>query len=140
MKRILIAALALALCACTTLGQLGTGSPLDAALNTAAGAADAIGAKPPAPLGSTVIDEQGVTLAWEGFKAALDGINALRRAGVIKDGSPRAVKLADAIDLTTAALTAASAAQRASNATSYRAALADAKAALLGVRDILKGS
>lgn len=119
MKRILIAAaLALTLPACTP------GSIISA----------------PAPLAQTAIDEKGLTLAWEGFNTALDGINALRRAGIIKDGSQSAVRLANLIDGTTAALTAASAAQRAGNSASYITAMTEAKTALLGIRDLLKGA
>lgn len=94
----------------------------------------------PAPLAQTAIDEKGLTLVWTGFNAALDGINILRRTGVIKDGSPTARGLADLIDKTTLALTAASAAQRAGNATSYIAAMSDAQAALTGIRGLLKGN
>lgn len=94
----------------------------------------------PAPLAQTVIDEQAVRLVWEGFNTALDAINVLRRAGVIQDGSPAARSLADGIDRTTLALTAASAAQRAGNATDYVTAMNEARDALLAMRDLLKGA
>lgn len=119
MMRPIVAALALALAACT-----GAGGVTSA----------------PAPLARTVTDEQGVRLVWEGFNTALDAINALRRAGVIQDGSPAARSLAAGIDRTTLALTAASAAQRAGNATDYVTAMNEARDALLAMRDLLKGA
>lgn len=50
------------------------------------------------------------------------------------------MKIADAVDFVIASLTAASAAQRAGNATSYTAAMADAKTAFLTIRDAIKGN
>lgn len=94
----------------------------------------------PAPLAQTAIDEKGVTLAWQAFNTALDAINALRRAGVIKDGSSSARALADGIDRTTLALSSASAAQRAGNSANYLTAMAEAQAALTGIRSLLKGN
>lgn len=92
----------------------------------------------PAPLARTVIDEQAIRLVWEGFNTALDAINVLRRTGVIQDGSAFARSLADVIDRTTLALTAASAAQRAGNAGDYVTAMNEAKDALLAMRDLLQ--
>lgn len=79
MKRLILAALALALGACTTTG----GAVLDTALTTAAVSADAAGLQPPAPFTTTAIDEQGITIAWEGFRTVLEGINVLRSVGKI---------------------------------------------------------
>jgi hypothetical protein len=137
MTRLIVVAASLALAACGATGER-VASAGDAVLATAAAAADAAGAKAPAPLAGNSADEKAVATVWTAFDAALDGINALRRADIIHDGSSFARSLADAVDKTTAALTAASAAARAGNTTSYVTALNEARAALLNIRDLLR--
>jgi hypothetical protein len=106
-----------------------------------------LGGPPPVPLAATTIDDSGLSAAWKSFDLALDAIDLLRNSGIIKVGSPKAVRIADGIDAVTAALTAAeSAANAASNPTdyaaalvAYRKALSDAKIAMLQLRAALKG-
>ena len=93
----------------------------------------------PAPLAQTTIDDTALRAAWKAFDVALDAINLAIDAGAIKVGSPRAIKIADAIDRVTAALTAAESAVDAASTTSYRTALLDARAALSQLRIALKG-
>ena len=93
----------------------------------------------PAPLAQTVIDDSALDVAWKSFDAALDGINLLIDAKLIKAGSPKANKIADGVDRVTAALTAAESAAAAGSTTSYKVALAEAKSAILYLRAALKG-
>lgn len=121
MKRLIPLLAALALGACT-LPSFSLGAP------TA-----------PAPLAQTVIDDKALSAAWKSFDVALDAINLAIDAKVIQIGSPKAVKIADAIDRVTAALSAAESAAAAGSSTDYLAALNHARSALDQLRFALKG-
>lgn len=97
-------------------------------------------AQSPAPLAQTVIDDKALDAAWRSFDIALDAIDLLIDRKVIVPGSPKAVKIADAIDRVTALLTAAEKAAAAGSTTDYAKALVDAKGALVELRVALKGS
>ena len=120
LSRILMAcslALAMpALASCAALGNLGTV------------------AEAPAPLAQTQIDENVVKVAYESFDLALDAVNGLRAAGVIKDQTPAALKIADAIDVITAALAAADDARQASNTESWSRAMDKIRDAFIEMR------
>ncbi|MES2902698.1 MAG: hypothetical protein V4696_00790 [Pseudomonadota bacterium] len=108
-------------------------------LNACALPSFSLGAPAPAPLAATTIDDTALSTAWKSFDVALDAINLAIDAGAIKVGSPQAIKVADAIDRVTAALTAAESAAAAASTTSYKSALLDARAALAQLRLALKG-
>lgn len=97
-------------------------------------------AQPPAPLAQTTIDDAGLSAAWKSFDAALDAIDLLVDANVLKPGTPRAVGIADGIDKVKVALQTAERAAAAGSATDYRTALAEAKAALDGIRTLLRSN
>lgn len=120
MKRIIIA-LSLMLSACQ-LPSFSLGTPVS-----------------PAPLAKTAIDDKALMAAWKSFDVALDAINLAIDAKVIVPGTPRAVKIADAIDRVTAALSAAESAAAAGSATDYLTAINHARAALDQLRFALKG-
>lgn len=117
-KLLLIAGAALALAAC----NLPAFSPTQA----------------PAPLAQTTIDDAGLSAAWKSFDAALDAINLLIDAGVLKPGTPKAIGIADGIDKVTVALNTAERAAAAGSTTSYKTALLEAKQALDGIRALLR--
>lgn len=94
---------------------------------------------PPAPLAQTTIDEKGLIVALQTFDTVLTAVDRLVAAGVIKPGSPRAVAIADAIHNAKIAFQAASAAQRAGNATGYLTALTNAQTAIAQVNSLIKG-
>ena len=94
----------------------------------------------PAPLAQTTIDDTALEVAWRSFDAALDGINLLIDAKVIKIGSPKAVAIANGIDKVTATLKAAEHAASAGSATSYKTALDESKAAILDLRIALRSN
>lgn len=122
MRSLLMIAGALALAACQlpsfSVGQLPTQAP--------------------APLQATSIDDTALETAWRGFDAALDAINVLVDAGIIKPKTPKAIAIADAIDRVTAALKAAEHAAAAGSTTSYKTALIEAKSAIADVRSALR--
>lgn len=122
MKRLLALAAALSLSACT-LPQMSIGGAPQS----------------PAPLAQTTIDDTALMAAWKSFDVALDAINLLIDAKVIKVGSPKAVKIADDIDKVTGFLTAAEAAAAAGSSTDYLVALANVKGAITELRAALKG-
>lgn len=94
---------------------------------------------PPAPLSHTTIDEKGLIVALQTFDTVLTAVDRLIAAGVIKPGSPRAVQIADAIHDAKIAFQAASAAQRAGNATGYLSALTNAQTAIGKINTLIKG-
>lgn len=115
MKKILIA-VSLALAGCTTL------TPLTAP-----------------PLSQTTVDEKALILSLQTFDTMLTAVDRLVAAGVIKPGSTRAVQIADVIAKAKVAFSAASAAQRAGNASSYISAIADAQRAVADINLLIKG-
>lgn len=94
----------------------------------------------PAPLAYTVIDEKSLVLALQTFDTVLTAVDRLVAAGVIVPGSPRAVKIADAIHSAKLAYQAASAAQRAGNTTSYFTAISSASSAVARINQLIKGN
>ncbi len=94
----------------------------------------------PAPLAQTVVDDKALQLAWASFDVALDGINILIDAKVIKPGTPKAIAVADGIDKVTGFLTAAESAAAAGSARDYGAALANVRGAIAQLRAALKGN
>jgi len=122
MKRLLVMATALSLTACT--GFVPASFPTVA----------------PAPLSQTVIDDTALHVAWQAFDAALDGINLLIDAKVIKIGSHKAMMVANGVDRVKAGLTAAESAASAGSTTDYKVALAEARAAITQLRLTLKGN
>ena len=94
----------------------------------------------PAPLAATAIDDVALRTAWQGFEVAIQTITLLRQAGVIKAGSPSALKIADGIDRVTAALNAAEHAATVGSTTDYTVALTEARAAIADLRLALKGN
>jgi hypothetical protein len=93
----------------------------------------------PAPLAQTTLDETALSTAWKSFDVALDAINLAIDARAITPGSPKANRIADAIDKVTKFLTAAESAAAAGSTTDYKVALANASAAITEMRSALKG-
>lgn len=91
----------------------------------------------PAPLEQTAIDERGLVLALTTFDTVLDSVDILIDNEVIVPGTPRALQIADAIDTAKAALSAASAAQRAGSTRSYGEAISEARAAIETIRALI---
>ena len=133
MKRLLVAAVALALAACTT------GEAVRSAGSIAAGAADAAGVPVPATTSTSALDEKALTLAAKAVDAAALSASALVHAGVILPGSPGALRLAGALDTARDGVNAAALAREAGNATTYSAALDKAAAALAAITAIING-
>lgn len=125
MKRI---AIALALLCAPALVSCGT--TLD---NLAAGVPPAT-----APLAQTTVDDAGLETAWRAFDASLDAINVLGDVGAIRPGSPAGVTIAAAIRKVNGALQAAERFAAAGSATSYLAALEEARAGINEMRAALR--
>jgi hypothetical protein len=91
MKRIILIALApFALAGCSTHNLAGAG----------AAAADIVGVPPPTVIASrTVADEKALTLLSKSVTTVALASSALVKAGVITAGSPRAIGLANKLDL-----------------------------------------
>jgi hypothetical protein len=83
---------------------------------------------------------QTLVVAWRAFDALLTAVDALQAAGAITAGSPRALRIANAIDRTRTALNAATDAVRAGNQQDFTQALALAQAALGEARAAIGGS
>lgn len=97
----------------------------------------------PAPLAATTIDDRALMTAWKTFDAALDAINLYMDAKPSIIGTPGAIRLANAVDAVSAALTAAESAAAAGSSTDYATAIAQGKNALTEMRQAisaLKGS
>lgn len=88
----------------------------------------------PAPLAKTTIDDRALRAAWKSFDAALDAINLAMDIKPSLIGTPGAIKLANAIDATTLALSAAESAADAGSQAEYDAALASATQAFTQLR------
>lgn len=91
---------------------------------------------------STVQTKAGQTLvvAWKAFDALLTAVDGLQAAGVLRAGTPKAIRVADLLDRGRNALNAATAAVHAGNATSFSAALADAQKALEDAKAAIGGA
>jgi hypothetical protein len=118
MKRLLIASLALALTSCAGLGSIVS--------------------TPPAPLSHTSLDEKAINLALKSADAIATAVDLLVAVKQIVPGTPRALNVKRGLLALRDGLVAASAAQRAGNATSYEEALRNAEAALAAVQSALK--
>lgn len=73
--------------------KLLTVAMLAASLALSACAGTLGGVVSPAPLEQTTVDEKALIAAYDAFDVALTAIDGLRVAGVIKDGSPTALKV-----------------------------------------------
>jgi hypothetical protein len=93
----------------------------------------------PTPLAQTTIDEKGLIIAMQTFDTLLSAVDRLVAVGLIKPGSPIALKIADAVHTAKVAFQAASAAQRAGNSTSYFTAISQAQAAIANINQLIKG-
>lgn len=94
----------------------------------------------PAPLAHTTIDERGFIIALQTFDTTLTAVDRLVAAGVIKPGTPIAVRLADTIREAKLAFQTAGAALNAGNTTSYFTALTQAQAAIATINVLVKGN
>lgn len=130
-KRLIVAAAALSLAACATMGAIRTGAGM------AAATADAAGVAVPATTTRTMIDEKALTIAAKGVSAAAVSVSALVKVGAIKAGTPLAQSIACSLDGARDAVNAAEAARQVGNATSYTAALARAETAIDAVKAAL---
>ena len=83
---------------------------------------------------------QTLVVAWRAFDALLTAVDGLQAAGVLKAGTPKALKVADLLDRTRNALNAATDAVRAGDANSFSEALALAKSALEEARAAIGGA
>jgi uncharacterized protein (DUF1330 family) len=117
---ILVGAASLALAACDT-----TAPP--ASVSTIPVVATACGA----------ISLENLNAAWKGYDAAIDAVNLLIKANVIRPGSPSALAVANANDKVLAAFTVAEHARAACDSNGYAAALAQVSAALTEIRAAL---
>lgn len=121
MKRLFIVATALALCSCSALGPAGVNTP-------------------PALLQNTVIDKQSLIAAWSAFDVALTTLDVLVATKKLTPGSVRAKTITGHLETAQTALNAATAAQRAGNATSYATAVAQANRARRLASALLQGN
>jgi len=78
--------------------------------------------------------------AWRGYDAILTAVQALRAAGVIRQGSPAALRIADALERALHALNAATDAVRAGNEASYTSAMVLARQAFTDAQSAIGGS
>lgn len=78
--------------------------------------------------------------AWRAYDAVLTAVQALRAAGLIQQGSPKALRLADALERTLHALNAATDAVRAGNETSFDGAMALARQSFADAQSAIGGS
>lgn len=110
-RLILTIAAALSLSGCAALGSLMTGQA-------------------PAPLAHTAVDEKGIVLALKSADTIATIVDSLVAAKVIVPGTPLALTIKHSLIALRDGLAAASAAQRAGNATSYAEAMSQASTAL----------
>lgn len=122
-------------------GSTPAASPalVSTAANAAAAVADATLAPPSAisPGAATLIDDNAVVTAFEALDLAASAAETAIAFKPSLIGTPAAIKLADGLQGTRDWLKIASQAQRAQQATSYYAALEQARAALAGAKSAL---
>lgn len=92
----------------------------------------------PAPLAQTTIDDKALLTAWKSFDASLDAINLVLDVKPSLIGTPGAVRVANAIDAVSLALTSAESAAAAGSTKDYTIALANARNALTEMRMALQ--
>lgn len=126
----LFAALALSACATMQPPAAPRAEAIAASADATAAVLDAMGSAPPATLTKTVIDDKAIRAAFLVWDKTLTVIEAFIDSGYVKPGSDLALRLRRGVLATTAALNAASAAQRAGSATTYSDALDKARLAL----------
>jgi hypothetical protein len=122
MKKLLSALVALSLTGCATFPAVPTFNPHDQIAPTINKAAPALAA------------------AWHGYDALVTSVNALRAAGIIHDGSPRANHIADVLEGLLHALDAATDAIKAGNATNFADAMNQAQQAFTAANLAIGGS
>jgi hypothetical protein len=127
MKKLLSALVALSLTSCTTAFPAvpGLGSLSDPSVTIGPVANKAVPA---------------LITAWRGYDAVVTAVQALRVAGVIQQGSPKALRIADALERALNALNAATDAVRAGNETSFTGAMALARQAFTDAQSAIGGS
>jgi hypothetical protein len=103
-------------------------------LGACAGTVPTVPTQSPAPLAQTTIDDTALETAWKSFDVALDAIDLWKRLKPDIKGTPKAIKIADAVDKVTQFLTAAESAAATGSATNYKVALANAKSAITELR------
>lgn len=91
----------------------------------------------PAPAAHTVIDDRALEVAWKTFDVAIDAINVLVQANVIKPGTPRAKTIATAIRRVNMALVAAEHADKIASVGDYAAAIKEATEAMADIHAAL---
>lgn len=91
----------------------------------------------PAPLGQTILDEKAITLAAQAVDAVAISASALVKVGLIKPGTPAALKLAAGLDLARDSVNAAEKARQAGSATNYVTAINRALAAVKDIKAII---
>jgi hypothetical protein len=83
---------------------------------------------------------EALVIAWRAFDALLTAVDGLQAAGVLRAGTPKALKVADALERARNALNAATNAVRAGDANSFSEALELARAALEEARAAIGGA
>lgn len=94
----------------------------------------------PAPLAKTTIDEKTLIVALQTFDTTLTAIDQLVASGYIKAGSPKAIQLANYIEVAKKSFEAAAAAEKLGNSSSYLSALLQAQGAIAQINLLVKGS
>lgn len=122
MKKLLSVLVAFSLTSCASFPAVPTFNPGSVTASTVNKAAPALAA------------------AWRSYDAINTGVNALRAAGVIHDGSPRARQIADILERILHALDAATDAIKAGNATNFTDAMNEASQAFAAANSAIGGS
>lgn len=117
MRKLMLALAALALSACAGFGSLPVA--------------------PPTPLAHTAIDEQAINIALKTADLVATLVDLAVASKGLTPGSPKALTVKTGLIALRDGLKAASAAQRAGNATTYREALKQASAAVDAVKSAL---
>lgn len=119
-RKLLILLAAVAAVGCQPFAQAGftPGAPVESVQNKAA---------------------QALIIAWRAFDTLLSAVDALQAAGAIQAGSPRALRIANALETARNALNAATEAVRVGSAADYTQALSRAQQALADARAALGG-
>lgn len=139
MRALLAALAALSLIGCSTTSSTEKPSAPATMAGVVGSVIDATGEAPPAPLAQTLVDDKALVLALQSAETIATTVDALVAAKVLVPGTPRALAVQSALKRLRGFLTAASAAQRAGNATTYRAALTDAAVAVQDITKLIRG-
>jgi len=84
--------------------------------------------------------ERSLAISWRAFEALLAAVDALQKNGVIKSGSPAALRLAALIERARAALASATSALRMGDGAGLAESLGRARSALGEAKAVLGGS